>query len=66
MKNKPLPTLSEARKRLDDNVKSTQARALGSVRVAWGDLAVLRDALIAGETLARDVKIATQYGGDGN
>jgi hypothetical protein len=50
---KKLPPLSEARKRLDDNVKSSQGRALGSIRVAWGDLVVIRDALIAGETLAR-------------
>ena len=50
---KKLPPLSEARRRLDDNVKSPQARALGSVRVAWGDLAVLREQLIAGDALAR-------------
>lgn len=42
---KKLPQLSEARRRLDDAVKSETARALGSVRVAWGDLVVLRDAL---------------------
>jgi len=50
---KKLPVLSDARERLDKNVKSLQARALGSVRVAWGDLVVIRDALIAGEALAR-------------
>lgn len=53
---KQLPPLSKARERLDNNVKSPQSRALGSVRVAWGDLVVLRDALIAGENLARDVQ----------
>lgn len=52
---KPLPLLSEARARLDANVKSPQARALGSIRVEWGDLVVLRDALIAGETLGKTV-----------
>jgi hypothetical protein len=55
MPKKSLPPLSEARKRLDDNVKSPTVRALGSFRVSWSDGAVLRDALIAGDTLARDV-----------
>jgi hypothetical protein len=55
MPKKQLPSLAEARERLDRYVKNDTSRALGSVRVAWGDLVVLRDALIEFDVLKRTV-----------
>lgn len=51
-KNK-FPPLSEVLERLNKNVQSTSARALGSIRVSWTDAVVIRDALRAGDELAR-------------